>query len=91
MVLDDGGHERAPLHVLQLTPIRATSARLTCQLVGMMHLEAHLDARRSSFIRLRLREADTRVGYTRRLCSMAAAMKLAKSGWGANGRDFSSG
>jgi len=29
--------------------------------------------------------------YTNRDCSIAAAMKLLKSGWGSNGRDFSSG
>ena len=31
------------------------------------------------------------VGYTSRLCAFAAAMKLANSGCGSNGRDFSSG
>lgn len=29
--------------------------------------------------------------YTNRLCSIAAAMKLAKSGCGSKGRDFNSG
>lgn len=46
---------------------------------------------RSTQTRLRLPEDDTASDHTNLLCSTAAAMKLAKSGCGSNGRDFSSG